>query len=252
VLAAVAYLAGLAASGWLSPWDRRPLLDGLAPPSPYRWVRPPPALAQGNERPASGRFRLRLHPDGSEVGAFGTDDAQVDLVLFQRAFGPSPGQTQVEVDVDPLDPATLARPPAGLLADGNAYRVRARYLPSGRTITALAGRISAGLVYPPLTGAGTSSAVHRPRTLLWSRDGRAWQRLPASDAPTRLNVTGQLPAPGYLLVAVPAAPPAQGATRSRRSLPAIAVAVALALVLVLVLVVVWHRRPARRGGTPRP
>jgi len=36
------YLAGATLSGRASLLARRPLLDGLAPPVPYRWVKPPP------------------------------------------------------------------------------------------------------------------------------------------------------------------------------------------------------------------
>ena len=45
------YLAGAAVSGRASILARRPLLDGLAPPTPYRWVNPPPDLAAGLRLP---------------------------------------------------------------------------------------------------------------------------------------------------------------------------------------------------------
>ncbi|HXQ57078.1 MAG TPA: hypothetical protein VOA19_14935 [Actinomycetes bacterium] len=48
----VLYLAGAVVSGRASILARRPLLDGLAPPTPYRWVHPPAELAAGNKPPA--------------------------------------------------------------------------------------------------------------------------------------------------------------------------------------------------------
>ena len=68
--AAVLYVAGTALSGSLGPLARRPLLDGFAPPQPYRWVSPPPNLAAGNKPPASAVVSLQLDPQtGSEASA---------------------------------------------------------------------------------------------------------------------------------------------------------------------------------------
>ena len=125
------YLAGAAVSGRASILARRPLLDGLAPPTPYRWVNPPPDLAASNKPPASTRFNLELAPEGSQLGAFSTSDGQVNLVLSQGAVPPRAGQTGVEVTVDPVDPATLGPVPSGLVGAGNAYRIQAGYQPSG-------------------------------------------------------------------------------------------------------------------------
>ena len=65
----VLYLAGAAVSGRASILARRPLLDGLAPPTPYRWVSPPPDLAASNKPPASTRFTVELTANGSRLGA---------------------------------------------------------------------------------------------------------------------------------------------------------------------------------------
>ena len=86
------YLAGAAVSGRASILTRRPLLDGLAPPTPYRWVSPPPDLAASNKPPASTRFTVELTAEGSQLGAFSTSDGQVNLVLSQGAVPPRSGQ----------------------------------------------------------------------------------------------------------------------------------------------------------------
>ena len=126
----VLYLAGAAVSGRASILARRPLLDGLAPPTPYRWVTAP-GPGRRNKSPASTRFTLELTPDGSRLGAFSTSDGQINLVLSEGAVPARPGQTGVEVAVDPVDPATLGPVPPGLVSAGNAYRIQASYQPSG-------------------------------------------------------------------------------------------------------------------------
>ena len=201
LLAAVAYLAGALASGALGPWARRPLLDGLAPRAPYRWVKPPPELASGNKAPSSGHFEAKLTGGGSQVGAFSTQDTQVTLILGQAAFKASSAQTKVAVDVAPVDPTTLASPPEGMLIAGNAYRVQASYLPSKQSIGTVDGELSLGLVYPLLSAPVSDPAGH---VVLHSRDGRAWTQLPSVDVPGTHQVNAQLSEPGYVIAGIAA------------------------------------------------
>ena len=241
LVAVAVYVAGAAGSGALSPAVRRPLLDGLAPPSPYRWVNPPAALAEQNRPPAAGRFEVAMRAKGSRLGAFSTSDAQFNVIFSENAFSPSRGQTTVVADVAPLDPGSLGPVPAGLLAAGNAYRLQARYAPSNRPVQAFAGEVSATLAYP-LPGLPLSAA----HTLVYSRDGRAWVTVDTSDAPGAHTATGRVPGPGYLLVAVPPAPAYPDAAGGRlRWL--------LALILpgvVIATVVYFRRRP--NGHRPAP
>ena len=65
VAIALVYTATAVLSGHLSPLARRPLLDGLAPPTAYRWVQPPPELAATNQKPTPGRFVVKLGNAGS-------------------------------------------------------------------------------------------------------------------------------------------------------------------------------------------
>jgi len=74
---ALVYAVSALWSGHLSPLARRPLLDGLAPPTAYRWVRPPPELAATNQKPTPGTFTVELGNDGSKTAVVTTDDAQV-------------------------------------------------------------------------------------------------------------------------------------------------------------------------------
>jgi hypothetical protein len=244
----VLYLAGAAVSGRASILARRPVLDGLAPPTPYRWVKPPPELAAGNKPPASTRFTLQLTAGGSRLGAFSTSDGQINLVLSQGAVPARAGQTAVEVTVDPLDPATLGPVPSGLVGAGNAYRIQATYRPSGGKIDSLAGQSSVGLVYPLLTTAVANPAGHQ---VLSSPDGRTWEALPSTDTPGTHQVSARLTRTGYVQVGVPpSAGGSGGDSRTRILLLASGVA-ALIVVAALALRFREAARAGPRGGVRR-
>jgi len=235
---ALLYVAAAAFSGSLSPLARRPLLDGLAPPTPYRWVKPPPALAAANKRPTPMHFTLAFGANGSEVGAFSTQDGQFNMVFGEGAFAARPGQSEVAFDVVPLDPATVAPVPSGLLAAGNAYRFTAAYQPSKRRVDKLDGEVNAGLVYPLLSAPVSSPGGH---VLLYSPDGKAaWTRLQSTDAPGVHQVSARLPGPGYFIVAIPpgSVAPAAGhglAYRIRQFLPVVALGLLVAAAGFLVV-----------------
>jgi len=238
------YLAGAAVSGRSSILTRRPLLDGLAPPTPYRWVNPPPDLAAGNKPPASTRFTLGLALEGSQLGAFSTGDGQVNLVLSQGAVPPRSGQTGVEVTVDPADPAALGPVPSGLVGAGNAYRIQASYQPSGAKVEALGGQSSVGLVYPLLTTAVADTGGHQ---VLSSADGRTWEVLASTDTPGTHQVSARLTRTGYVMVGVPpSAGGSQSSSRTRILLLGTGVAVVI-VAAALALRLRERSRPAPPG-----
>jgi hypothetical protein len=241
----VLYLAGAAVSGRASILARRPLLDGLAPPAPYRWVNPPPDLAAGNKPPASTRFTLELTGDGSRLGAFSTSDGQINLVLSEGAIPARPGQTGVEVTVDPLDPATLAPPPSGLVSAGNAYRIQAAYRPSGLKVETLGGQSSVGLVYPLLATAVADPAGHQ---VLSSADGRAWEALASTDTPGTHQVSARLARTGYVQVGVAPSTGGSGGDGRNRIL---LLGTGVAIVIVAAALVLRLRERSRSAPPPR-
>jgi hypothetical protein len=243
--AAVLYLVGAALSGRASPLARRPLLDGLAPPTPYRWVSPPPALAAANRRPSSIRFTVRLTGQGSELVAFSTPDGQANLVLSQGAVPARAGQTSVVIAVDPLAPSRFTAPP-GLLVAGNTYRVRASYRPSGAAVTTFGGQSSIGLVYPLLSAPVASPSGH---LVLASADGRSWERLASTDAPGAHQVSAPLTRTGYVQVAVPPAAAQPSGGRSRTTV--LLAASGAAAVLVLAAVAARRVLATGRGAAGR-
>jgi hypothetical protein len=243
---AVLYLAGAALSGRASIVARRPLLDGLAPPVPYRWARPPPDLAAGNRKPASLRFSVKLTASGSQLGAFATSDGQFNLVLGEGAVPPRQGQTSVAFAVDPVDPGTLTPAPAGLLVAGNAYRIQGSYRPSGVAVHTLGGRSSVGLVYPLL---GTAVASPSGHLVLASPDGRSWQRLPSTDTPGTHQVTTPLGITGYVEAAVPPGG-ATGASGGNGRVRLLAIAAAVAVLLVAAALLARRRLAGAGAGPP--
>jgi len=242
---AVLYLAGAALSGRASLLARRPLLDGLAPPVPYRWVKPPPDLAASNKPPASLRFSVKLSATGSQLGAFSTSDGQLNLVLSEGAVPASQGQTSVAVSIDPVDPATLGPAPPGLLLAGNAYRIQASYRPSGGKVDALGGRSSVGLVYPLLATAVASPSGH---LVLVSADGRSWQRLRSTDTPGIHQVSAGLGTTGYVVAAVPPAGTGGGSGGDGRGRVLLLATAAAALLVVAAVLARRRLATAGRGG----
>ena len=197
-LVAIAAYAALAAwSGALSPLARRPMLDGIGPNAPYRWVAPPPDLASTNQPPEGGTFAVKLTHTGSEPGVFFTGDAQVTLVLDADAFVPQGDDRTVRLDVEPLDPADFADPASGLTAFGNVVRIRASYQPSGTEVSRLDRSMSVLLVYPVTpTFHALSHGIQ-----LSTNDGDRWAPLQSNDSLATQQVEARTQRLGLIVVA---------------------------------------------------
>jgi hypothetical protein len=192
-LVVLAYVGGAYVSGRLSPAARRPLLDGLAPSAPYRWVKPPPGLA-GNKPPTPAAFPLEILRNGVPGGAFTTPDAQLTVIVPSQAVPPAPGQRSVRLTLTPVDPARLAPPPPGRIFLGNAVRIAAAYEPSGDPVTALDRGIEVVLVYPFVLNDGGD------HVLLVSPDGQDWRKIRTADHIGPAQAIGTVPSFGYVVV----------------------------------------------------
>jgi hypothetical protein len=183
LVVAGAYLVATAVGGRLSPFARRPILDGFAPPPPYHWVSPPPDLASTNKAPSGGRFTLALDPaTGSRANVFSTADSQVSLALGQGAIPPHQGDASVMLSITPIAPAANAEVPHKLQIAGNVYRITAVYQPSGIPVPRLRSPGRLVMAYPlPI-----NVAVYH-HTLLYSKDGSSWTTVRSTD-----SLTGQL------------------------------------------------------------
>ena len=107
----------------------RPFFDAYTPPQPYNWVSPPPAFRHGNQPPSGGMVDIPLTNGSSDADSAFTDDGQVTVSFHAGTFAAQPGQTAVRVRIAPVSPQPTT--PRDLVADGNAYRIDATYVPSG-------------------------------------------------------------------------------------------------------------------------
>ncbi len=132
-LAAVLYLAS-------ALWTARGLLpvrvlyDGFVPPPPYRWVRPPAALAAENQSPQGGAGSIALTAGGSEYASVATGDGQAVIIFPLDGIAPSGGESAARITLLPVDPAMINSAPSGLRFDGNAYRIEGAYVNARRPV----------------------------------------------------------------------------------------------------------------------
>ena len=237
VAVAWAFLVLAWVSAAWSPLGRGPVLDGLGPLAPYRWVDPPPGAADEGA-PLSASFELAVDAEGSEPDVLLTPDDQVTIVMDRGAIGPEPGRRSVTIDVTPLDPASLGRLPGDLTAFGNAVRIDAG------DVERFDGQVDVVLLYPETV------SLHATRhEILWSVDGGAWQRLDTTDNLATQQAQATIAAPGYVVVgAVPVPHPSATATGEPGDVEGastpivVAIAGAIALIGVGIAVRVRARR----------
>jgi hypothetical protein len=245
VAAALAYLALAALSGHLSPLARHPLLDGTSPTVvPYRWVTPPPELAGTNQPPAPGAFTIRFTDRGSRPDVLTTDDAQVTLIPVAGTFPSTAGQDTVHLTVTPLDPSSVSPPAEPLEIVGNVMQLKATYDPSGDPIDTIAKPLETILVYPLPPNVHTSSHV-----LIFSSDGKTWERSEGTDSTAVQQVEGPVRTLGYVAVAADVSatssptPPAGG----NSTLGIVLIVLAVCAALVGVGLLLRGREPSKRS-----
>lgn len=242
----LAYLGLAALSGHLSPLARRPLLDGLAPPPVYRWVSPPPELAATNVPPAAGEFTVPLTERGSRPDVLTTDDAQATVILTVATFPAEVGQDEVQLTVTPLDPADLVPPDPPLQIVGNAYRIDARYSPSGEKILTIESPLEVILIYPLTPNA--SLGQHR---VIASKDGMRWtQSTEGTDSPGIQQTEGPVGWLGYVAAGGDLAPatssPAPPVTQGNTTLGVVLIVGAVCAGLVGIGLLLRGRDPQRK------
>jgi hypothetical protein len=202
----------------LTRHDVRPLFDSITPPVRYNWMKPPPEFSLGNVIPKLkvGDIPLSSTVTGSAVAP--TDDGQFVVNFAQGSLPAHDGDTKVHWVITPLDPATVASPPVGLAADGNAYRIDLTYEPSGTSVGALA-----------VPGDVIMTSPHNSVAMMYSANGTSWQKLASQQVggPTTIGTT--FTSPGYYLVA---SKPQTGAKGGGSGTVLIAVSVALGAALL--------------------
>jgi len=231
------YVAVVAATAAMSGRTVVPLFDGLTPPPPYRWVKPPPGYGT-NVEPQPTEAGLRLADAGSVLDQPTGVNGQVVLNLPERAVPGRPAETAVTITFTPLDPHHLGDLPPGLVADGNAYRIRMRYGHSGADIGAMA---AAGNVI--------LSTPEPASVLLFSADGRRWDVIPTQRVGGPDAVGGPFHRPGTYVAAIPGrAVPTAPRSRLATARRILIVLLSAALVVNLALRVRNGRRAARQAA----
>lgn len=226
-----AYLlvGGLSFRGGLLP--RVPVLDGLQPPAPYQWVKPPPDRAKDNKPPSGATGTIQLTSIGS-AGSVSTPDNQATIIFDSNSVPVPPGQTSVSVTITPLDPDKVGPPPpGGYHYDSNAYRFDAAYEPSGRPLTTMTVTIVLSFA---------TSADH-----IFHWNGSGWD--PLSTTPSAQN---QLFAPANSLGIFATAGTKVTAPPKQASPVILVLEVAAPFVVIAVVLIVVLGR--RRGKQRRP
>jgi hypothetical protein len=240
------YLLGATISGGISPLARRPVLDGFAPPPPYRYVKPPQSLAASNQKPEAGSLTVKFDRSGvSEAQVISTNDLQASLIVNEGAFAPEAGQSSVVVRIVPLAPDPNGSVPPGLAIVGNVYQVTVAYQPGGDSIRALSMPGQLSLVAPH----SLDGLIHA-HSMVASPDGKSWTTLPSNDAITQV---------GANVISLGSFAVGQRVTGGKKPFPLgriIYYGVIAAVVLIVgvpILVYEWRRRQRdRRRARHRP
>ena len=236
---AVVYAATAGLTTLWSPGAMRPLFDGFGShPGQYNWVKAPKEFAEGNQRPDSAQAGVTFSAEGSNAAAASTQDGQVLVSLAPGALlPPQPPDSSARIDVRPVDSSTLAPLPDGLRAEGNAYRVSIDYLPSDTPVTSLTRPGTVGL-----------TGVAPPDVLLFSSDGKTWQRRQGQPIAQGNGMTGAFEEAGYYLAAGEGAARATGTGSGGAPLALYLAGAAVPLALGYLLLGRRRKPPARRGG----
>jgi hypothetical protein len=221
-----AYLLGVVVTGLSGQLTVRPLYDGFAPATPYRWVNPPAELRSANRLPLDGTKTLTA-VEASDPISLNTHDSQANVTLAAGGLQ-VPGASSYTVSITPLDTFGLATLPGPDVPVGNVYRVQISAAPGGPVARmAKAGTVQ---VLQPVSGA---------RALYFSADGRAWAKLEAPVVGQFLSTT--FDRPGYFVAAGPRAfvppPPTGPPDDSDQGFSRIRMAVAVLVLLILVGVI---------------
>jgi hypothetical protein len=247
------YLVGAALSGRLDPLDRRPLLDGLAPPPAYQWVDPPAALASANKPPQAKTFRLTPETatydpaTGSGAGVFATGNYQATLALSAGAIAPMHGATQAILTMRPSAPVQGAVIPDGYGIAGNVIQITATYRPAGGTVTDLTGDAQLTLAYP-LVYFGIDDAMLR------SADGTTWETVKSTDHLGQQVVIGDIDRLGFFAVGQTAGTERQPSTTAAAGSRPIVVYIVGGLLFVAVFAAVgalWRSRSSQPVKPPK-
>ena len=225
----------------------RPLFDGAAGNTPYKWVKPPWYIGSVNVEPKASSSDIPFENGISPLIGVTSDDAQVILNLPQGALPPKEGATGVRATFTPLDPKKLAKLPSPLRPNGNAYRVEMDYQPSGEPVrqTSTSGNVI--MVVPD-----------EAEEIFYSVDGKSWDKIPTHKLGDPTTVGSAFNKSGYYLAgtALPEFANPNKGSGTQKTIGTVMIVVALALLLGYVMPSLLRRsraaQEAQTARAPRP
>jgi hypothetical protein len=152
---------------------------------------------------------------------------------------PHEGDTAVRASFTPLDPKKLARPPAPMRPNGNAYRVEMTYQPSGAPLQKLTTSGNVVMVVPD-----------EADRMLFGPDGKSWTELPTHTLGDPNTVGSAFNTPGYYLVgtSLPEFENPNKGSGSKRTVGFVMVVAAAARLLGSVLPTILRRSRAAQAA----
>jgi len=226
--------------------------DGLLPPKPYNYLRPPSVLRRGNSVPRAGRQAISLNAGRSTAGFVFTRDGQAGVHLPSGAFVAGSPATSVLVQLQPVDPPPglpASRPAkTPIAADGNAYTVSAIGEP-GNVAVRLVKPLQIILRWPY---APLAIDLHRAggwRELCFA-DSAAYTASTMSCSSSALGVFLAMAPPSTALFAPATPTPVVHQATHGIASGGIVVVVVIVLVALFLLLLLWRsRRRARPQGS---
>ena len=190
----IVYAAVAIVTQGLSSRRARPLFDGFAPPTPYRWVKPPPEFTD-NQPPESAERTIPLSDDGSEAANASTTDAQIIVTLPRGAVLAHPPDTALALKITPFDAPAVAPLPPDQRPVSNAYQVSMTYQPSQAPVP----KVDSSTAIAMTAASDGDSLLYLPP------GAQQWQTIASRAFGNTHGRTGSFPGPGhYVVVASPA------------------------------------------------
>jgi hypothetical protein len=143
-----------------------------------------------------------------------------------------------------MDPSGVSPPAEPLEIVGNVIQLTATYDPSGDPIDTIAKPLETILVYPLPPNVHTTSHV-----LIFSSDGKTWERAEGTDSTAVQQVEGPIRTLGYVAVAadVSATSPSPPASGGNSTLGIVLIVLAVCAALVGVGLLLRGREPSKRS-----
>lgn len=227
----------LAATAYaIAAWSVTPgFFDGIAPPSPYRWVSPPAQFKSSNQQPLSGHGSTSVAPNGVvNPGTAFTQDGQASVSFVPGAFVAPPGGSAVNIDIKPVETFPNA---SGLTFQTNVYCFTSSSpLASGKDV---------------LITLRYSNGVPAPTSVYASQGSGPWRNLGSTGSAAPFTISARSTFLGCFAAGYPAnlQHSAQGArVGGGQALPVIVALAILLVVLAGIPLAVLRRRGQHEDG----